>query len=440
MSSLAEQAAELHRKYRGKIEVIPKVPAFTREDLTLTYTPGVAYPSKEIARNKDLVFEYTNRGNTVAVMSDGTRVLGLGDIGPEAALPVMEGKALLFKVYGGVDAIPICVATMDVNEFCKIAKYLEPCLGGINLEDIASPKCFEIEERLKQELDIPVFHDDQHGTAVVALAGLLNALKLVDKHLEDVRILIAGAGAAGRAIALFLLSAGARGENMLIADSAGLLYQGRTERMNRWKENLANATNPECKKGPWEEHLKDIDVFIGVTGVPGCFPLNRIKEMARDPILFTLTNPIPEIMPPEPTEEPMYYIKLAKEHGARVIATGRSDLPNQINNLLGFPAIFRGALDVRARDINEAMKKAAAEAIASLVSEEELSEDYIIPRPYDLRYVPAEAMAVARAAMESGVARIQVDPRRVYEHAEAIVKRAHELMKFVTKLPPAGVL
>jgi malate dehydrogenase (oxaloacetate-decarboxylating) len=361
--------------------------------LSLAYTPGVAEPCKDIAEDPEKVYEYTVKGNMVAVVTDGTAVLGLGNIGPAAALPVMEGKALLFKSFAGVDAFPICLNTTDVDKIVEIVTMLEPVFGGINLEDIAAPACFEVEKKLKERMSIPIFHDDQHGTAVIVLAALLNALKITGKELAELSVVINGAGAAGIAIAKIMLSAGI--ENIVICDRKGIIYKGRPEGMNWAKEEMAEVTNKENKKGDLAAALVGADVFIGVSTANVVTP-EMVESMNKDPIIFALANPVPEIDP-----------KVAKEAGARVVGTGRSDYPNQINNVLAFPGIFRGALDVRATDINEEMKLAAARALAEIIPEEELSADYIIPKPFDPRVAPAVARAVAEAARESGVARVK---------------------------------
>ncbi|AER67568.1 malic protein NAD-binding protein [Thermovirga lienii DSM 17291] len=390
-----KRSLKLHKQYKGKISVESKMSVETMEDLSLVYTPGVAEPCREIERNPSSIFEVTSKGNMVAVVTDGTAVLGLGDIGPDAALPVMEGKAVLFKRFAGIDAFPICIDSKDPDEIVDIAAKIASSFGGINLEDISAPRCFEIERKLQERLDIPVFHDDQHGTAVIALAGLYNALKIVEKKLEDVKIVMTGAGAAGIAIAFFLLSAGAR--NVILCDRSGSIYEGRKEHMNPAKEEIAKKTNPGKEKGALEDVIKGADVFLGLSG-PGLLTQDMVRSMNKDPIIFAMANPTPEIFPDE-----------AKEAGAAVVATGRSDFPNQINNCLGFPGIFRGALDVRARAINEEMKLAATKALAELVSDEKLSPEYIIPSALDPRVVPAVAKAVAEAACKSGVARLPLE-------------------------------
>lgn len=388
----AEESLKLHEQWKGKIEVITKVPVETKDDLSLAYTPGVAQPCLEIQKDINKSYDLTLRHNLCAVITDGSAVLGLGDIGPEAGMPVMEGKCVLFKAFGGVDAIPLCVKTKDVDEFVNTVYLLSGSFGGINLEDIAAPRCFEIEEKLKAKCDIPIFHDDQHGTAVITLAGLSNALKVVGKNLEDVKIVTSGAGAAAIAIVKLLLTAGAK--NVIMCDRTGAIYKGREKGMNPIKEQMAGKTNPELCKGSLADAIVGADVFIGVSA-PGTLTKDMVRTMNKDAIIFACANPTPEIFPDE-----------AKEAGARVISTGRSDYPNQINNVLAFPGIFRGAFDVRASEINEAMKLAASKALADLVSEEELSEDYIIPAAFDKRVGPAVAKAVADAARATGVARI----------------------------------
>jgi len=374
----------------GKIEITAKKPLKTRADLSTYYTPGVAEVSLAIHDDPQMAFSLTMKGNTVAVVTDGTAVLGLGDIGPTAALPVMEGKAMLFKEFGGVDALPICLATKDPDRIVETVKFISPAFGGINLEDISAPRCFEIEERLRQELDIPVFHDDQHGTAVVVMAALINALKIVRKNLADVKVVVNGVGAGGTCTAKLLIVAGAR--NIIGCDRAGALFRGRTERMNPMKERLAQSTNPDNVRGSLVDVLKGADVFIGLSG-PGLLPAEAIAEMAPDPIVFALANPAPEVSP----------IEAARY--ARIVATGRSDFTNQINNVLCFPGLLRGVLDCRARDINDEMKIAAAHAIASMVSTDELNEDYIIPSVFDRRVARNVAEAVIAAAHSTGMAR-----------------------------------
>lgn len=382
---------KIHEEKRGKVEVISKVSVKNREDLSIAYTPGVAEPCRQIHANKENVYKYTAKGNLVAVVSDGTAVLGLGDIGPEAAMPVMEGKSILFKEFAGVDAFPICLDTKDVDEIVKTVKYLAPTFGGVNLEDISAPRCFEIERRLKEELDIPVFHDDQHGTAIVVSAGLHNALKLVGKDIENAKIIINGAGSAGISICKLLLIQGAK--NIVMCDRKGALVEG-VEWMNEAQTEISKVTNREKENGNLEEIIKGKDVFIGVSG-PNVLNTSMVETMNNDAIIFAMANPTPEIMPEE-----------AKKGGARVIATGRSDFPNQINNVLVFPGIFRGALDVRATDITDEMKVAAAKAIASIITDEELNEEYIIPGAFDKRVAETVAQEVARVAKETGIARV----------------------------------
>ncbi|PPK81339.1 malate dehydrogenase (oxaloacetate-decarboxylating) [Lacrimispora xylanisolvens] len=381
-------ALELHEKNKGKIEVISKVSVKCREDLSTAYTPGVAEPCRKIRDDKSEVYRYTAKGNLVAVVTDGTAVLGLGDIGPEAAMPVMEGKSILFKEFGGVDAFPICLDTKDTEEIIKTVRYLAPGFGGINLEDISAPRCFEIERRLKEELDIPVFHDDQHGTAIVVSAGIINALKVVGKKIDEVKAVINGAGSAGISICKLLLSIGMK--DVILVDKKGALAEGE-EWMNDAQKMMAQVTNPENKHGELKDIMEGRDIFIGVSA-PGIVTSQMVASMAKDPIVFAMANPTPEIMPDE-----------AKEGGARIIATGRSDFPNQINNVLVFPGIFRGALDAKATDITEEMKIAAAYAIAGIIKEEELTEEYIIPGAFDERVAAAVAEAVKQKAEEQGV-------------------------------------
>jgi malate dehydrogenase (oxaloacetate-decarboxylating) len=399
--TLREEALHMHRINKGKLESKSKVPVRNAKDLSLAYSPGVAEPCKDIYEKPESVYEYTMKGNMVAVVTDGTAVLGLGNIGPEAALPVMEGKAVLFKSFAGVDAFPICLNTTDVEKIIETVKLLEPTFGGVNLEDIAAPNCFVIEERLKKEANIPVFHDDQHGTAIVTAAGLVNALKLIGKKITEIKVVANGAGAAGIAIIKLLYSYGVR--DIIMCDTKGAIYEGRPQGMNDVKAEVAKFTNRDNLTGSLEDVIKGADVFIGVS-VEGALTKEMVASMNKDSVIFAMANPNPEIMP-----------EVAKEAGARVVGTGRSDFPNQVNNVLAFPGIFRGALDVRATHINEKMKVAAVEAIASLISESELTEDYVIPAPFDPRVAPAVAAAVAKAAMETGVARIKVDPEDVKE-------------------------
>lgn len=385
----AQESLELHRKLKGKLDIVSRLPITNKTDLSLAYTPGVAQPCVEIHRNPEESYELTGRGNLVAVVTDGTAVLGLGDIGPEAAMPVMEGKCILFREFAGVNAFPICLATKDVDEIIRTVECMAPTFGGINLEDISAPRCFEIERRLKERLSIPVFHDDQHGTAIVVLAGLINALKLTGKKKETARVVISGAGSAGISICRLLMSHGFR--DIVMTDKCGALAPGESF-MNPAQQEMAAVTNPRQERGPLETIIKDKDIFVGVSA-PGIATSAMISTMAPDSIVFAMANPVPEIMPDE-----------AKAGGARVVATGRSDFPNQINNLLAFPGIFRGALDVSASDINEDMKIAAAAAIAGLVTDEELSRDCIIPNPLDKRVSAAVARAVGEAAVRSKVA------------------------------------
>ena len=386
------KSLELHRIKKGKVAIESRMPVDSMADLALAYTPGVAEPCREIARNPDAIYEVTSKGNMVAVITDGSAVLGLGDIGPDAALPVMEGKSILFKRFAGIDAFPICIRSQNVDEIVRTASLITSSFGGVNLEDISAPRCFEVERKLQEISDIPIFHDDQHGTAVIVLSGLLNALKVVKKNLKDVKIVMTGAGAAGIAICKFILSAGAG--NVILCDRAGAIYQGRKEHMNWAKDEIAAASNPAREKGAVGDVLKGADVFLGLSG-PGIIDQGMVREMARRAVVFAMANPTPEIYPDE-----------AKAAGAAIVATGRSDFPNQLNNCLGFPGIFRGALDVRAKVINEEMKLAAACALAGLVPEEELREDRIITEVMDKRVVPAIAAAVAEAARKTGVARL----------------------------------
>ena len=404
--SLREEALAFHEAVRGKIAVHSKVPCATSRDLSLAYTPGVAAPCREIEMNPDDVYRYTSKGNLVAVVTDGTAVLGLGDIGALASIPVMEGKAILFKNFAGIDAFPIAVASQDPEDIVRTVTLIEPVFGGINLEDISAPRCFEVEERLKKALKIPVFHDDQHGTAVVALAALINALHLVGKNFADLKVAVSGAGAAGVAVTRFLLSFGAK--DVILCDSRGVIHKSRPD-LNPSKQEIAALTNPRNVTGSLKDAIRGADVFLGLS-VAGIVTPEMVRSMADDAVVFALANPEPEIMP-----------ELAEEAGAAVVATGRSDYPNQVNNVLGFPGIFRGALDVRASEINEQMKMAASRAIAGLVQNP--SRESIIPSPLDRRVVPAVAEAVARAAIESGVARVPVDPVQVGRRAEEMVRK-----------------
>ena len=387
----ASESLKRHYDWKGKIEVVCRCPLEDKDDLSLAYTPGVAQPCLEIQKEVNKSYELTRRSNLVAVVTDGTAVLGLGDIGPEAGMPVMEGKCALFKAFGDVDAVPICVRSKEVDDIVKTVSLIAGSFGGINLEDISAPRCFEIEEKLKDTCDIPIFHDDQHGTAVVTLAALLNALKLTGKKMEEIKVVTSGAGAAGIAIIKLLIAMGLK--NVILCDRKGAIYEGR-EGLNKEKEEMAKITNRNHEAGTLEEVLKGADVFIGVSA-PGCVTQDMVRSMNENPILFPMANPTPEIMP-----------DLAKEAGAAVVGTGRSDFPNQINNVLAFPGIFRGALDVRASEINDEMKIAAAKAIASFVTDDLLSADYIIPSALDKNVATAVAEAVAKVAKETGVARI----------------------------------
>ena len=393
--TLREEALHMHKINQGKLETVSKVAVQNAKDLSLAYSPGVAEPCKEIYDKPETVYDYTAKGNMVAVVTDGTAVLGLGNIGPEAALPVMEGKAVLFKSFAGVDAFPICLNTTDVEKIIETVKLLEPTFGGVNLEDIAAPNCFEIEERLKKEANIPVFHDDQHGTAIVTAAGLVNALKLSGKKMSEITVVANGAGAAGIAIIKLLHTYGVR--DIIMCDTKGAIYEGRPVGMNPIKDEVSKFTNRKNLQGSLADVIKGADVFVGVSA-EGALTAEMVKSMNENPVIFAMANPNPEIMP-----------DLALAAGAMVVGTGRSDFPNQVNNVLAFPGIFRGTLDVRATHINEEMKIAAVNAIASLVSDEELSSEYVIPRAFDPRVAPEVAAAVAKAAMETGVARLKVD-------------------------------
>ena len=388
----AKKSLKLHQKLKGKIEVVSTVPVKTKEDLSLAYTPGVATPCLEIQKDINQSYELTRRANMCLVVTDGSAVLGLGDIGPEAGMPVMEGKCVLFKEFGGVDAFPLCIKSHDVDEIVNTIYLISGSFGGVNLEDISAPRCFEIEQKLKEKCDIPIFHDDQHGTAIVTLAGLTNALKVVGKKLPEVKIVMSGAGAAAIAISKLLISAGAK--NVILCDREGAIYEGRPINMNPIKDEMAKITNPEKISGTLKDAVKNADVFIGVSA-PGVLTVEMAKTMNKDAIIFACANPTPEIMPED-----------AKAAGAAVIATGRSDYPNQINNVLAFPGVFKGAFKVRASDINEEMKLAAAHALAELVSDKELSAEYIMPAAFDPRISDAVAKAVADAARKTGVARI----------------------------------
>ncbi len=408
-----EEAMKVRRGKQGILETMPRAVLKTHDDLSTLYTPGVAQPCRVIAKDKDLSFDLTCRGNMIAVISDGTRVLGLGDIGPEAAMPVMEGKSILFKIFGGVNAVPICLDTKDPKQFIETVKLLQPSFAGINLEDIASPKCYEIETTLKKEMDIPVFHDDQHGTAIAALAGVIGAFRHVHKDLKTAKIVINGAGAAGASIGRLLVRAGA--SNVTMVDKAGILYEGMYG-LNPVQAELASLTNKTKQHGTLADAVQGADLLLGVSG-PHLFTKDIIASMNTDAVVFAMANPIPE------TD-----YQSAKAAGARVVGTGRSDSPNQINNVMVFPGIFRGALAVRARSINEDMKLAASHAIASLIKDDELTDEYVIPDSFDKRVAPAVAAAVAKAAMDSGTARITVDPETIRKEAAAQIDSLHHLL------------
>lgn len=399
--SLRDDALQMHKENQGKLEITPNIKVTNKEELSLAYSPGVAEPCKEIHEDPRTVYDYTIKRNTVAVVTDGTAVLGLGNIGASASIPVMEGKAVLFKSFAGINGVPIALDTKDTEEIIRTVKLISPNYGGINLEDISAPRCFEIEDRLKKETNIPVFHDDQHGTAIVTMAGLINALRIVDKDLSDIKVVLNGAGAAGIAIVKLLDSYGVR--NMIMCDSRGAIFEGRSYGMNDTKDYVAKFTNKDKIEGSLQDVIKNADVFIGVS-VASLLSQDMVKSMADDAIIFAMANPDPEIKSND-----------AKEAGAKVVGTGRSDFPNQINNVLAFPGIFRGALDTESTHINEDMKKAAVEAIANLIDEDELNPDYCIPGPFDKRVAPSVAREVAKAAMETGVARIEVDPQKVYD-------------------------
>ena len=408
MSTLREDTLKMHKENQGKLTVQSKVPLRDAKDLSLAYSPGVAEPCMEIYEDESKVYDYTIKGNLVAVVSNGTAVLGLGNIGPKAAMPVMEGKALLFKSFADVDAFPICLDTTDSDKIVETVKLLEPTFGGVNLEDIAAPQCFEIEDRLRKICNIPVFHDDQHGTAIVTAAGLLNALKLANKNIEEIRVVANGAGSAGVAIVKLLLSMGVK--DVILCDTKGIIYEGRPNGMNSFKEEMARITNKEQKQGSLADALVGADVFVGVSA-PGVVTKEMIRSMNPRSIIFAMANPVPEIMPEE-----------AIEAGALVVGTGRSDFPNQVNNVLAFPGIFRGALDVQAKEINEEMKLAAVQAIAELIADEELHADYVIPDPFDPRVAAHVAAAVATAAMETGVAGKLINPEKIKERLLALAE------------------
>lgn len=408
MSDVDQEALELHKENQGKLEIVSKVDLTDSKDLTLAYTPGVAAPCLEIKEDYNKIYDYTTKSNMVAVVTNGTAVLGLGNIGAGAGLPVMEGKAVLFKNFAGVDAVPLCLNSRSVDDICHTVEMLEPGFGGINLEDIKAPECFDIENRLKESMNIPVFHDDQHGTAIVAVSALMNGFKLVGKEFKDVKVVVNGAGAAGMAITRLLQAVGTK--HIILCDTKGAIYEGRAEGMNPYKEDIAKITNRQKEAGNLVDVIKGADVFIGVS-VAGCVTEDMVRSMNKDAIIMAMANPTPEIMP-----------DLAKKAGARIVCTGRSDFPNQANNLLAFPGIFRGALDVRATDINIEMKIAAAKAIASLISDEELSEDNIIASPFDKRVAPRVAAAVAQAAIDTGVATNDgMTPELVAEHTVEIL-------------------
>ncbi|WML43996.1 malic enzyme-like NAD(P)-binding protein [Neobacillus sp. PS3-40] len=407
MSNLRDEALKMHKDHQGKLGVYSKVQVGNAKDLSLAYSPGVAEPCMEIYKDDNKVYDYTAKGNLVAIVSDGTAVLGLGNIGPKAAMPVMEGKAVLFKTFADVDAFPICLGTTDPDKIVETVKFLEPTFGGVNLEDISAPRCFEIEDRLRKACDIPVFHDDQHGTAIVTAAGLINALKLANKDIKDIRVVANGAGSAGVAIVKLLLHMGVK--DVILCDTKGIIYEGRPYGMNKFKDEMALITNKEQKQGTVEDALVFADVFVGVSAA-GVVTKEMVRSMNRDPIIFAMANPEPEIMPED-----------AKEAGALVVGTGRSDFPNQVNNVLAFPGIFRGALDVHAKEINEEMKLAAVLAIAGLISNEELHADYVIPDPFDRRVAAHVAAAVAKAAMETGVSQKNVSVDEIKERLLTLV-------------------
>ena len=417
--NLNEEALQIHKEHNGKLTTVPKAKLENAHDLSVLYTPGVAEPCRKIREDKDLSFDYTCRGNMVAVVSDGTRVLGLGNIGPEAGMPVMEGKSVLYKVFADIDSVPICLDTTDKDKFVEAVRYLQPSFAGINLEDIESPKCFDVEDELIEKMDIPVFHDDQHGTAIACAAALINALRFVKKDLRTARIVINGVGAAGSAIIRLLLSLGA--ENVVMVDAMGIMYDGmETHVLNRIQIDLLKRTNKDQLRGNLLDAAKGADVLLGVSR-PGLFIPEIIQCMNTDSIVFAMANPIPETS-----------YDAAKEAGAKVVGTGRSDSPNQVNNVLVFPGLFRGAIDVRARKINEAMKRAAVHAIGELIADQDLREDYIIPGVFDPRVAPAVAAAVAKAAMDTGVARVSVDPEEIRQRT---TERTARLREFIKTLP-----
>ncbi|MFY0762276.1 malic enzyme-like NAD(P)-binding protein [Metabacillus dongyingensis] len=415
MSTLRDEALKMHKDNQGKLGVYSKVPVRDANDLSLAYSPGVAEPCLDIHEDESKVYDYTMKGNLVAVVSNGTAVLGLGNIGPKAAMPVMEGKALLFKSFADVDAFPLCLNTTDPDKIVEVVKLLEPTFGGVNLEDIAAPQCFEIEDRLRKECDIPVFHDDQHGTAIVTAAGLINALKLANKKIEDIRVVANGAGAAGVAIIKLLLRMGVK--DVILCDTKGIIYKDRPVGMNKFKEEMACMTNKEQKQGTLADALVGADVFVGVSAA-GAVTKEMVCSMNQHPIIFAMANPVPEIMPEE-----------AKEAGALVVGTGRSDFPNQVNNVLAFPGIFRGALNVHAKEINEEMKLAAVYAIAGLISTEELHANYVIPDPFDRRVAAHVATAVATAAMETGVSQKNMNVEEIKEHLLALAEEKQPVFR-----------
>ena len=417
--NLNEEALQVHKEHNGKLATVPKAKLENAHDLSVLYTPGVAEPCRKIREEKDLSFDYTCRGNMVAVVSDGTRVLGLGNIGPEAGMPVMEGKSVLYKVFADIDSVPICLDTTDKDKFVEAVRYLQPSFAGINLEDIESPKCYDVEDELIEKMDIPVFHDDQHGTAIACAAAVTNALRFVKKDFRTARIVINGVGAAGSAIVRLLLSLGA--ENIVMVDAMGIMYDGmETAALNRIQLDLIKRTNKEKMRGNLFDAARGADVLLGVSR-PGLFIPEIIQSMNSDSIVFAMANPIPETS-----------YDAAKAAGAKVVGTGRSDSPNQVNNVLVFPGLFRGAIDVRARKINEAMKRAAVHAIAELIPEDELREDYIIPAVFDPNVAPAVAAAVATAAMDTGVARVSVDPEEIRQRT---MERTARLREFIKTLP-----
>ncbi len=407
--NLRESALKFHKDNKGKIEVISKVAVRNKEDLTLAYSPGVAEPCIEISKDESKVYDYTAKGNLVAVVTNGSAILGLGDLGATSSIPVMEGKAILFKEFAGVDAFPICVDTSDVDTIVNTTKLISSTFGGINLEDIKAPICFEVEEKLKSILNIPVFHDDQHGTAIVTVAGLINSLKLVNKKIEDIKIILNGPGAAGLAITKLLLKMGVT--NIILCDIEGAIHKDCDRIDNKYKEEIVKFTNLNKEEGTLGEVIEGADVFIGVSG-PNCLKKEDVEKMNNNAIIFAMANPTPEIMP-----------EIAKEAGAKIIGTGRSDYPNQVNNVLAFPGIFRGALDVRATEINEEMKIAAAYAIANLIEEKDLTEDNVIPSSFDARVAPTVAKEVARVAIETGVSRIDITPDEVYNNALKLINK-----------------